>query len=93
MSQNTEYTDIEIIVFEDDAGNELEMQIVDEFDHEGGHYLALTAPIDDDSEEDEDTVSFFLSKGEGEELEVELVEDKKLLDKLADILEDRLLSK
>ena len=38
-------------------------------------------------------MSFFLSKGEGEELEVELVEDKKLLDKLADILEDRLLSK
>ena len=90
MSDNKEYTDIQVIVFEDDDGNEMEMQIVDEFDYEGRHIIALAPPVD--AEEDEDEVSFFAASGPDEDLDMELIEDKALIDALGDLLEERLLS-
>ena len=88
----TEYTDIEVIVFEDENGNETEMQIVDEFDYEGQHVIAV-CPAPDEASEDEDEVSFFYAEGEDDDLEMTLIEDAQLIDKLGDVLEDRLLNK
>jgi len=85
-----EYTDIQIIVFEDEAGNEMEMQIIDEFDHEGQHIIALAPPVD--ANEDEDEVSFFVASGPDDDLDMELIEDRKLIDMFGDLLEERLLS-
>lgn len=90
----TEYTNIEVIVMEDEDGKEVEMQLVDEFDYHDSHYLALAAPIDEDEGDDEDTVSFFEEVSEAdEELELALVEDEALIEALADLLEERLLSR
>ena len=88
----TEYTDIEVIVFEDEDGNETEMQIVDEFDCEGRHVIAV-CPAPDEAAEDEDEVSFFYASGKDDDLEMTLVEDEKELEKLGDLLEEWLLSK
>lgn len=90
----TEYTNIEVIVMEDEDGSEVEMQLVDEFDYHDAHYLALSAPITEDEADDEDTVSFFEEVSEeDEELELALVEDEALIEALADLLEERLLSR
>lgn len=88
------YTDIEIIVFEDEDGSDIEMEIIDEFDVEGGHYMALRPPIAPmDEEGDEDSIAFFRSETDGSGEEVfDLVEDKETLRKLMDALEDRLLA-
>lgn len=88
-----ELTNIEIIVFEDDDGGEIEMEIIDEFDCDGAHYIALSEVPDADSDAllDEDDISFFLVTQENDEEMFDLVEDKKLLQQLADLLEQRLL--
>ena len=91
---NTQYTDIEIIVFEDEDGSDIEMEIIDEFDLEGIHYMALRPPIDPlDEDSDEDSIAFFRCETEesGEEI-YDLVEDKETLRKVMDVLEDRLLA-
>ena len=90
----TEYTNIEVIVMEDEDGSEVEMQLVDEFDYHDSHYLALCPPPDENETDDEDAVSFFEEVSEeDEELELALVEDEALIEALADMLEDRLLSR
>lgn len=86
-----ELTDIQVIVMEDDDGNEMELQIADEFDFNGEHILALCPPSD--AGEDEDEVSFFLSSGDGDDFELMLIEDERTVELLAGILEDRLLSR
>ncbi len=86
-----ELTDIQFIVMEDDDGNEMELQIADEFDFNGEHILALCPP--QDANEDEDEVSFFLCSGDGDEFDLMPIEDEKTIDLLANILEDRLLAR
>jgi hypothetical protein len=99
-----ELTNIEIIVFEDEEGGEIEMEIVDEFDLEERHFVALVESIgmDDDCEnksleelEDfDDDVNFFeVIKDENGEEMFDLVEDRQLLNKLADELENRILER
>lgn len=89
-----QYTDIEIIVFSDEDGQDIEMEVIDEFDWEGRHYIALRPPIDPlDEDSDEDSIVFFHSETDasGEEI-FDLVEDKKILQGLTDKLEERLLA-
>lgn len=91
---DTQYTDIEIIVFEDEDGSEIEMEIIDEFEMEGVQYMALRPPIDPmDEDSDEDSIAFFRCETDekGEEV-FDLVEDKDTLAKVMDMLEDRLLA-
>ena len=49
----TEETTIDVVTFVDDDGNEIEMEIVEEFEHKGEKYAVL-AEISDDEEESED---------------------------------------
>lgn len=86
-----ELTNIQVIVMEDEAGNETEYQIADEFDFEGKHVIALCPP--EDAGEDEDEVSFYFCEGDDEEFEMTPVEDNAAIERLASVLEERLLSR
>lgn len=92
-----ELTQIEVVVFEDEDGTQIEMQIVDEFDHDSHHYVVLIpspeegAKIDVDGEDDLNL--FEVTVDEKGEEDFDLVEDKKLLAVLAGIVEDRLLAR
>ncbi|MGI6151183.1 MAG: DUF1292 domain-containing protein [Christensenellales bacterium] len=86
-----ELTNIEVIVMEDEDGNETEYLIADEFDFNGARVIALCPPAD--AAEDEDEVSFFLASGDGEEYDLMPIEDERTIDMLAGILEDRLLAR
>ena len=44
----------DLVVFEDDAGNELTMEVLDYLCYEGKEYALLTEYIEDDDEDDED---------------------------------------
>ncbi|MGI6192320.1 MAG: DUF1292 domain-containing protein [Christensenellales bacterium] len=86
-----ELTNIQVIVMEDEDGNETEYQIADEFDFEGRHVIALCPP--ENASEDEDEVTFFFCDGDEEDFELLPVEDEKTVDQLAGILEERLLAR
>ena len=86
MSENKEYTDIEVLVFEDDDGHEVEMNIVDEFDYGGASYIALVAA---DAEEGDD-ISVYRVLGDDN---YEQIDDPKELDALLDAIEARIVEK
>ena len=44
----------DIVVFEDDAGNELTMEVLDYLSYEGKEYALLTELVEDEAEDDED---------------------------------------
>lgn len=92
-----ELTQIEVVVFEDEDGTEIEMQIVDEFDHKEHHYVVLIPSPEEgaeiDAEGEDDLNLFEVTKNEKGEEDFNLVEDKKLLAELANIVEERLLSR
>lgn len=44
----------DLVVFEDDAGNELTMEVLDYLAYEGKEYALLTEYVEDDIEDDED---------------------------------------
>ena len=92
MDNETEYTQQEFIVFEDGDGAEVSMSIVDEFDMDGVHYVALVEA--DEPDESDDLISYFaVTTDENGEEDFELVEDDVLGEKLADTLEQRLIEK
>ena len=44
----------DLVVFEDDAGNELTMEVLDYFCYEGKEYALLTEYVEDDDEDDDE---------------------------------------
>lgn len=81
-----ELTNIEYLVFTQDDGSEIEMQIVDEFEYEGGSYIALVNA----AVEDGDEISVYKVSGDDE---YEQVEENALLNMLLDIVEERIAAK
>lgn len=91
---SNDLTNIEVIVFEDEEGNQVEMEIVDEFDLGKDHYIALTELPDVDGILDEDPpIQFYRITEEDDEEIFDAVEDAALLNTLADALEERLFQK
>jgi len=88
-----ELTNIEMIVFEDDQGKEIEMEIIDEFHFNGIHYVALSEVPQADSDQllDEDDIRFFRILNENGEEMFDAIEDQNTIQLLADELEKRLL--
>lgn len=88
-----DYTSQEIITFEDEDGLDIEMEVVDEFDYEDKHYMALRPSLQEvmDAEDEDEIVFFRVYQQDGEEL-FDLVEDKQTITHLGDILENRLLN-
>lgn len=87
----TEEFEADLLTLIDDEGNEHEFEIIDELENDDGHFMALT-PIQQDPQ-DVSSVSetyyiFEVVEEDGEE-QLQEVEDDALLDKLADIFENR----
>ena len=46
--------ELDLVVFEDDAGNELTMEVLDYLAYEGKEYALLTEYVEDEDEDDDD---------------------------------------
>ena len=80
----------DLVVFEDDAGNELTMEVLDYLAYEGKEYALLTEYVEDDDEGDEDEpVEVFIMEvrpvGDDQEEFVEV--DEELAETLIKIFE------
>ena len=84
----------DIVVFTDDDGNEIELDVIDYFEHDGQEYAVLTdleAEVDEADEGAEQEVYIFkLVVNEEDDTEEFLPADDELMDTLAAIVEERL---
>ncbi|MEA4971178.1 MAG: DUF1292 domain-containing protein [Candidatus Pelethousia sp.] len=80
------------VVFTDDDGNEIELDVIDYFEHEGQEYAVLTDLSVETEDEDceQDVYIFKLVVNEEEETEEFLPADDELMDTLSAIVEERL---
>lgn len=81
----------DLLTLVDDEGHEHEFEIIDELENDDGHYMALvpTQPEPGDLSTDAETYYIFEVIEEDGEEQLQEVEDDALLDKLADIFENR----
>ena len=80
----------DLVVFEDDAGNELTMEVLDYLAYEGKEYALLTEYVEDDEDEDEDEpVEVFIMEVRpvGEDQEEFVPVDEALAETLMKIFE------
>ncbi len=83
--------EIDLLTLVDDDGEEHEFEIIDEIENDDGHFLALvptSQDADDLSAEAETYYIFEIVDVDGEE-QLQEVESDELLDKLADMFENR----
>lgn len=87
---NNEY-EADLLTLVDDEGQEHEFEILDELENDDGHFMALVPTqqdAEDISNEAETYYIFEVVEEDGEE-QLQEVEDDALLDKLADLFENR----
>lgn len=80
----------DLVVFEDDAGNELTMEVLDYLAYEGKEYALLTEYVEDDEDGDEDEpVEVFIMEVRpvGEDQEEFVPVDEALAETLIKIFE------
>lgn len=81
--------ELDLVVFEDDEGNELTMEVLDYFFYEGEEYAILTEYIENEDPDDHTQRDAFIMKvvevGEDEEEFVPV--DDALADKLIELVE------
>ena len=79
----------DLVVFEDDAGNELTMEVLDYLCYEGKEYALLTEYVEDDDEDDSEEIEVMIMevKPVGEDQEEFLPIDDDLADKIMAIFE------
>jgi uncharacterized protein YrzB (UPF0473 family) len=80
--------EVDIVVFEDEQGNEVEFEIQFTFEHKGEQYAVLTEAMEEDWPEDETPDMFILrivKNGDDEEF-VAVEED--MMDELIKVVED-----
>ena len=81
----------DLVVFEDDAGNELTMEVLDYLAYEGKEYALLTEYVedeDDDGDEDEPVEVFIMEvRPVGEDQEEFVEVDEETAEKLIKIFE------
>lgn len=81
----------DLLTLIDDDGQEHEFEIIDEIENDDGHFMALvpTRQSPDDIASDSETYYIFeVVEIDGEE-QLQELDDDELLDKLADIFENR----
>lgn len=87
------------VLFEDESGNEFELDIIDEFVHEGKNYAVLMDLSDlldgdgeaEDVEIEEDRELYIMQVyGEGEEEQFLPIEEEALLDQLSEVVYQRI---
>ena len=83
--------ELDLVVFEDDAGNELTMEVLDYLAYEGKEYALLTEYVedeDDDGDEDEPVEVFIMEvRPVGEDQEEFVEVDEELAQTLMKIFE------
>lgn len=80
----------DLVVFEDDAGNELTMEVLDYLCYEGKEYALLTEYVEDDDDEDEEgeiEVTIMEVVPVGEDQEEFLPIDDKLAEQIMAVYE------
>jgi len=79
----------DLVVFEDDAGNEITMEVLDYLCYEGKEYAMLTEYVEDDAEDEADEIEVMIMevKPVGEDQEEFLPIDDDLADKIMAIFE------
>ena len=79
----------DLVVFEDDAGNELTMKVLDYLNYEGMEYAMLTDYVEDDKRNEDDPVEVFFMEvvPVGEDQEEFVPIDEALAEKLIKIVE------
>ena len=80
----------DLVVFEDDAGNELTMEVLDYLCYEGKEYALLTEYVEDDDDEDDEgeiEVMIMEVKPVGEDQEEFLPIDDDLAEKIMAIFD------
>lgn len=77
---NEQYLDLETLMLPT-ADGEIECAILDYYDFEGKRY-AIVSPVEDDAVTD--TVEIFRYKENGENITFNLVDDKKLFNRIAE---------
>ena len=80
----------DLVVFEDDAGNELTMEVLDYLCYEGKEYALLTEFVEDDDDDDEEgeiEVMIMEVKPVGDDQEEFLPIDDDLAEKIMAIFE------
>lgn len=80
----------DLLTLIDDEGTEHEFEVIDEISGDDGHFLALIPTLRGDDEIAEaDTYYIFEVVDDGDEEQLQEVDDDELLDKLAEIFESR----
>jgi len=79
----------DLVVFEDDAGNELTMEVLDYLNYEGKEYAMLTDYVEDDKGSEDDPIEVFFMEvvPVGEDQEEFVPIDEALAEKLIKIVE------
>ncbi len=79
----------DLVVFEDDAGNELTMEVLDYLNYAGKEYAMLTDYVEDDKRNEDDPVEVFFMEvvPVGEDQEEFVPIDEALAEKLIKIVE------
>ena len=79
----------DVVVFEDDAGNELTMEVLDYLSYEGKEYTLLTEFVEEPDEDSEEPLEVFIMEvvPVGEDQEEFVPVDDALADQLIKIFE------
>ena len=79
----------DLVVFEDDAGNELTMEVLDYLAYEGKEYALLTEYVEDDNRDDDEPIEVFIMEVVplGDDQEEFVPVDDALAEKLIKIFE------
>lgn len=89
--ENEQEYEADLVVLLDDEGTEHEFEIIDEIENDDGYFMALVPTLRDADSELADADEYYifeLVNVDGEE-QLSEVEDEALLDKLAEIFEER----
>ena len=87
-NENAEEDTVEIFTLTDEDGNEIEFQIIGEYEKDGQRYFAMI-PVEDE-EEDSDVCEYVILKlaKDGDEEILVTVDDDDELDDIADYFDD-----
>lgn len=81
----------DLLTLIDDEGKEHEFEIIDEIENDEGHFIALVPTVQEPESVVEDAETYYIFEivdVDGDE-QLQEVEDDALLDKLADVFENR----
>lgn len=80
--------EVDIVVFEDEQGNEVEFEIQFTFEHKGEQYAVLTEALEEEWAEDEAPDMFILHVVQNGDEEEFVAVDEDLMDELIQVVED-----